>query len=655
MTGGAGRSAGAGGQARPRRRATAAARHARLWGMADGYTDALGRWQPTPEATRTAVLAAMGADPDAPPAPAPVRVVRRGRGARLPGPAELILEDGGRRRVADHLPSDVPTGYHELRPDDDGAPVLLVVAPARCHLPPALRAWGWAAQLYAARSEASWGIGDLGDLRRLAGWSAEALGAGMLLVNPLHADTPVPPLEASPYFPSSRRYRNLLYLRVEDVPGAPALGPALEPLAAAGRALNRERRIDRDAVFALKREALDRLWARFAGDPAFDRYLEGQGPALTAFATFCALAERHGRGWRAWPAAYRRPDHPEVARFAAETAARVRFFAWGQWLLDQQLAAAVGRLAVMQDLPIGVDPDGADAWAWQDVLAAGVSVGAPPDEFNTRGQDWGLPPFIPHRLRAVRYGPFIETIRATLRHAGGLRIDHVMGLFRLFWIPRGAGPAAGCYVHYAADEILGIVALESERARAVIVGEDLGTVEPEARAKLARLAVLSYRLLWFEPDPPAAYPRLALAAVTTHDNPTVAGLWSGADLRTQERLGLAPNAAGIRAIRSRLAGWAGLDEAAPLEEVAVATHRLLAEAPSAIVTATLEDALLVEERPNVPATTPPQWPNWSLALPRPLEELERAPLARAIAGALARRRRRRARAGTIPPGDAGSG
>lgn len=607
------------------------------WGIVDGYEDTLGVWRPTPPATREALRKAMGGDaaePSGNAAVPPVRVLREGQGARLPAPGELVLEDGTALPISDRLPPDLPPGYHDLRFDGGGV-TRLIVSPGRCHLPPGLRAWGWAAQLYATRSAASWGMGDLGDLARLGRWS-RALGARLLLINPLGAVTPVLPQQASPYYPSSRRYRNPLYLRVEDVPGAGLAGLDLDTLAAAGRALNAERRIDRDAVFRLKMEALTRLWSRFVGDPGFDRYCRAEGDALREFAVFCALAEHHGGGWRAWPAEHRRPDAPGVWRFAEARADRVRFHRWLQWLGDRQLAAAAAEIPVMQDLPIGVDPDGADAWAWQDLLADGASVGAPPDLYNQRGQDWGLPPFIPHRLRGAAYEPFVQTIRAALRHAGGLRIDHVMGLFRLFWVVRGWSPAEGAFVHYPADDLLAIVALESARARAVIVGEDLGTVAPGVRETLARHRVLSYRLLWFEPDPPARYPELALAAVTTHDLPTIAGLWSRSDVAAQRRLGLEPNESGFEAIREHLRALAGLDEDAPVGTVIERTHRLLAQAPSALVTATLDDALGVPERPNMPSTTS-EWPNWSIALPVDLATLETTPLARTLAAELGRR------------------
>jgi 4-alpha-glucanotransferase len=609
-----------------------------IWGIEHGYEDALGQWHETPAATRSALLATMNADPAAsgPPAAA-VRVLPLGQVLPLHGEAELTLEDGTTLRVDASLPPDLPLGYHKLRALDGTSVLHLIVSPGQCYLPLGWHTWGWAVQLYALRSLESWGIGDLADLRRLSHWSATDLSAGILLLNPLHAATPVLPQQPSPYFPSSRRFRNVLYLCVEEVPGAAEGGIELERLAAEGRALNRLRRIDRDTIFRLKMQALQRLWSRFSGDAAFDLYCQEQGEALQQFATFCALAEQYGGGWQAWPAAFRRPDAPAVARFATQRAGRVRFHQWLQWLLDVQLAQAAAELPMMQDLPIGVDPNGADAWVWQDVLAAGVTVGAPPDKYNTLGQDWGLPPFIPHKLRAAAYEPFRQTIRATLRHAGGLRIDHVMGLFRLYWIPQGMEPSQGAYVRYPADDLLAIVALESQRARALVVGEDLGTVEEGVQERLAAHRLLSYRLLWFEADPPARYPELALAAVTTHDLPTIAGLWRGADLRLQQRLGLRPNEEGLKDIRERLMAMTSVPEGANVREVVVRAHQLLAEAPSMVVTATLEDALAVEERPNIPSTTA-EWPNWSLGLPVLLEDLQTQALAQAVADTLNRRR-----------------
>jgi 4-alpha-glucanotransferase len=633
------------------------------FGISDRYHDTQGRTHVTSPETRAALLAAMGvsteeaavataeaakaAEGDAKPAEgAPhrndgtdddaVRVLLPGGDRALAQPVEILLEDGTARVADTALPEDLPFGYHRVRARD-GRETLLIAAPASCHLPDDLRTWGFAAQVYAARSGASWGMGDLGDLARLGKW-ARSLGAGVVMINPLSAPTPVPLIEPSPYYPSSRRYRNPLFLRLEDVHGFAALGADGERLANAGRALNHDRRIDRDAVFRLKMEALGKIYAAFPGDPAFDRYLGVEGDALTEFATYCALAEKHGKDWRRWPEEHRRHDSAGVRAFREENVPRVRFHAWLQWLLDAQLAKASREIPLVGDLPIGIDVAGADAWCWQELMARDVSVGAPPDDFAANGQDWGLTPFVPHRLRAAGYRPFIQTIRSMLSHAGGLRIDHVMGLFRLFWIPRatGLGAKGGAYVRSRADELLAICSVESARAKAFIVGEDLGTVEAGVREKLSEKKMLSYRLLYFEPNPPAQYPELALTSVTTHDLATIAGLWSGSDLEDQRRIGQNPNEDGMRQLREKIARLDGLPEGATAEDAIVKTHEALAHAPSRVLLATLDDALAVPERPNMPGTVT-EWPNWSLALPQTLEEIEQAELPKKVAAALARK------------------
>jgi 4-alpha-glucanotransferase len=408
-----------------------------------------------------------------------------------------------------------------------------------------------------------------------------------------------------------------------------------ERLANAGRALNARRLIDRDAIFRLKMEALEAIFARFEGETGFDWYRSGQGQGLIDFATYCALAELHGKDWRVWPAEVRHAGSAGTAAFRVANKARIRFHTWLQWQLDSQREAAAQTIAVMNDLPIGLDVAGADAWCWQDLLAQDVSVGAPPDEFNAGGQDWGLTPFIPSRLRAARYQPFIETIRAMVRHAGGLRIDHVMGLFRLFWIPRALGTKAGAYVRTRADELLSIVALESQRARAFIVGEDLGTVEAGVRERLAEHRLLSYRLLYFEPRPPAEFPELALSSITTHDLATVAGLWTGADLAEQRRIGVDANEAGMAELRDKIRELGDLADDAPVDLAIESAYRTLAEAPSRILLATLDDAVAETERPNLPGTVSER-PNWALALAEPLEEIEALPLPGRIARALTR-------------------
>ena len=290
----------------------------------------------------------------------------------------------------------------------------------------------------------------------------------------------------------------------------------------------------------------------------------------------------------------------------------------------------------MHDLAVGVDPDGADAWLWQDCYVDGATVGAPPDEFNTQGQAWGLAAPDPWRTQQAAYAPFVETLRASLRAGGGLRVDHVMGLFRLFWIPAGAEPGDGAYVRYPAADLLDILALEAHRAGAYVVGEDLGTVEAGVREELARRRVLCYRLLWFEDRDPSAFPRPAMAAVTTHDLPTVAGLWTGRDLEHERRLGRRPDEEANAGIRRRLQELTGLGDGAEVDDVVVAAYAALGRAPSTLLVASLDDAVCSEDRPNMPGRN--DWPSWSLALPASLEALESHPMPRRLAGALARGR-----------------
>ncbi len=565
----------------------------------ESYEDARGERRQISVFTLDAIQKAMG-DPGRDSSPANVLVLTEGEGAAVQGPADLTLEDGTSELIERQLPSDLPIGYHRLTyADETIAPVRVIVSPRQCYFPSDLRIWGWNVQLYALRSQESWGIGDLADLRRFAAWSARE-GAGMILINPLHAPAPVLPQEPSPYSPTTRRYRSPLYLRLDEVTNQAQAKGELQRCHPAGLSLNDDRRIHRDEVFRLKMHALELLWRHVGDEPAFDAYRSSEGQGLHEFAIFCVLAEQYGGDWRRWPMKYRRPDGIDVQRFAETHAPRVRFHEWIQWLLDLQFATASEHLAVMQDLPIGFAPGGADAWMWQDLLAMEMSVGAPPDLFSADGQDWGLPPFIPDKLRSAGYEPFIQTIRSTMRHAGGLRIDHVMGLFRLWWVPQGMTSKEGAYVRYPAEDLLAIVAIESQRAKGIVVGEDLGTVEERVREQLSRYNILSYRVLWFEENPPAQYPVKALAAVSTHDLPTLAGVWTGIDLQVQHDLGLQINEAGEKERSVMLKALTGLPESAEVDRVIEKTYERLSEAPSAIVMASLEDACATIERPNIP-------------------------------------------------------
>ena len=580
------------------------------WGIQQDWIDADDEPQRTSDEIVALVRGLVGTPPVGLERTAPV-VTRPGRRLGL-GEVTVVCEDGSTRTVEDVLPADFPLGYHRLT-DADGHERRLVVSPGRCHVPEA-PGWGFAVQLYGARSRRSWGIGDLADLRLLREWT-ERLGGGFLLVNPLHAVAPTLPQEASPYLPATRRFRNPVYLAVEEVPGVTD-----EDLAAVAADVARLRAaplVERDAAWTVKRRVLEAVFARGAAeDPDFARWRSRHDGALEDWATWCALADVHGPDRATWPA--------EAARPGPGTGAdpdRVAFHAWLQWLLDAQLRSATGSLTVVQDLPIGVSGGGADAWAWQDVLAPAASVGAPPDALNSVGQDWGAPPFVPWRLRAADLEPFVQSVRGTIAGAGGLRVDHVMGLFRLWWVPAGHPPTDGAYVRYPADDLLDIVALESVRAGAVVVGEDLGTVEPGVRETLAERGILSYKVLWFEDEDPADWPVGALAAVTTHDLPTVAGLWTGSDVGDQlAATDMAEDDVrrGREELLTRLRRD-GLPEEASAEDAVRAAYRQLGRAPSLLRAVALEDVVGEERRPNVPGST--ERDNWRIPLPVTLDEL----------------------------------
>ncbi len=610
-------------------------RNTKAWGIDERYEDGLQQWHDVSDETKSALLRAMGVDESSASEEPPLLIVTEGAATVFPKRSEIELEDGSLLPQDAHS-RDLPLGYHTLRHPGSPHPTRLIVAPETCYLREQFRVWGWTLQLYALRSRGSWGMGDLEDLKQVSTWSTDVLNAGLIMTNPLDAPAPGIPQHPSPYFPSSRLFRNPLYLRIEEVPGAREALPDLAQYAARGHALNEAPLIDRDAIYQLKMEALEKIWTHTRSRVNFAAYEREEGRNLDLFAAFCTAAERHGANWHEWPGDLQHPDSAELAGFVRESQDRVRFHKWVQWLIDGQLLRASERRTVMQDLPIGVDPGGADAWLWQEVFAKNVSVGAPADPFSETGQDWGLPPFVPHKLRAAGYGPFAQTVRSAMRHSAGLRIDHAMGLFRLFWIPAGESPRNGTYVRYNADELLSILALESVRAKAFVVGEDLGTVEPGVREKLQQFRVLSYKVLWFEDNPPAQYPELSLASISTHDLPTIAGVWSGADLKEQKRAGLQVSEEGMEKNRNRLQEVADVSPSAPVSEVIAKAHATLAEAPSIVILASLDDALAAEQRPNLPGTTSDQRPNWSIPLPKKLEEIETDAQVLNVAGILRR-------------------
>ena len=504
--------------------------------------------------------------------------------------------------------------------DDRPLPPLskrLNLPPGRCSPAPE-RVWGWAVQMYAVRSRDSWGIGDFADLRRFARWSRRN-GASVLLINPLAAQTPTRPQQPCPYYGSSRRFRNPLYLRVEEIPGAEQCATEIERLAVAARALNNRRLIDHDEVFRFKSKALERVF-RAAPEPrGLVTWVRRQGQALHDFATFNALAEAHGPAWRDWPQSIRHPRGSGLQRRGRALLERIAFHSWLQFHAHRQMSEVASEITIIADVPIGFASDGFDAWRWQDLLAPGIRVGAPPDGFFPEGQDWGMPAFDPWKLQEAHFEPFVETLRSALAHAKGLRLDHVMGLFRLFWIPPEAGALNGAYMRYPGEELLAILASESRRHRAFVVGEDLGLVEPSMRKRLGARGVLSYRLLWFEGGKPSTWSKDALAAVSTHDLPTVAGIWNLSEPDKRHH-----------PLRKRLLEIANHGDRTSPVEVAVTAYEALAAARSRVVLVSLEDALGVEERPNIPGTTN-EWPNWRLAIPQRLEDIEVADGPRRIA------------------------
>jgi 4-alpha-glucanotransferase len=664
---------------------------AERYGVVPDYWDFHGGHRFVRESTLVEVLAALGVDASSPERievslenaedevwrrmVPPVVVLRGGTDGQVPvhvddgAPVEAWIEldpesGGGHRaltlldvyvpprtvdgrltgRATVGLPADLPLGWHTLVAESGTAVArcAVVVTPARLELVRGLderRAWGFMAQMYSVRSEQSWGIGDLADLRDVAWLAGRRTGADFLLINPLHAAEPVPPLTPSPYLPSTRRFVNPIYLRVEDIPETAYLPVAERSLvewqAEEARPLSTDPGpIDRDAVWTAKKTALEVVHAapRSAARQArFDAFRAEQGQGLEDYAAWCALTEHFGGEW---PAEAQDRHSDLVQQLRVELVDRIDFHCWLQWVADEQLAAAQAdalragmRLGIMHDLAVGVHPDGADAWSMVDVLAPGVSVGAPPDMYNQQGQDWSQPPWRPDALVRAAYRPYREMLRTVMRHAGAIRIDHIIGLFRLWWIPEGRGAQAGAYVRYDHEALIGILCLEAHRAGAVVIGEDLGTMEPWVKDYLSDRGVLGTSVLWFERDggqfrPPEAYRRLALATVTTHDLPPTAGYLAGEHVELRERLGLLTDP--VEAVRAdawaergqmlELLGRRGLVGADPSErQVIEAMHRLVLASPAVLVGVSLADAVGERRAQNQPGTDT-EYPNWKVPL-----------------------------------------
>nr|BFD95502.1 4-alpha-glucanotransferase [Kitasatospora sp. Xyl93] len=671
---------------------------AELHRVATHWTTDLGRRIETPPETLRAVLAALGVDAASDGAVRaalaerrhalaerllpPSVVVRSGRprtDLRVAPGVELRVEteDGAVRPVrgpGKEL-AGLPVGRHVLHAERAGRSeaVPLLVAPTRL-AGPSRRGWGFLVQLYSVLSGRSWGMGDLGDLAELGRW-AGGLGADFIQLNPLHAYVPGPLPDPSPYRPSSRRYPDPTNLRVEALPEFAALSPVGRAVVAelSARADDLRERvlagglIDRVAVRDLKLRALE-LLHRVPLNPvrqaAYRKYAEAEGRGLTDFATWCALAEVHGTRWRSWPVGLRDPDGPGTAAARRELADRVEFHRRVAWLVDEQLGeaqrAATGAgmaVGLMHDLAVGVDPEGADAWSLQHYLAEGMTVGCPADDFNPHGQDWGLPPWRPDTLAEAGYAPFAEVLRGTLRRSGALRLDHIMGLFRLWWVPAGAPASQGAYVRYDHEAMLGVLALEAHRAGSMVIGEDLGTVEQGVREELADRGILGTSVLRFEylggseqrsgPLPPEGWRSDCLATLTTHDLPSTAAWLDGEHVELHEKLGLLaePVERVAAAAEAERDGWLGeLERVGALGprtggvpgREALGLHRFLALTPAKLLGVWLPDTVGDRRPQNLPGTVD-EYPNWRLPIADPqgrpltLEELAVRPGPRAVA------------------------
>lgn len=586
------------------------------------------------------------------------------------------------RRLAP-LPSPLPLGYHELHAanGNHASQTRLIVGPERAYLPPQLenggKAAGVAVSLYGLRSRHNWGCGDLTDLEKLADWASEDLGAAFIALNPLHAIPNRQPFNTSPYLPNSVFYRNPIYLDVERLEDFQISRPAQKLFAQPEiqqeiAALRAAPLVEYERVYALKlrflrlcfETFLRRCRRRSACAKAFEEYCRREGELLDRYATYSALDEHlHAADpevwiWPQWPEAYQDPESEEVGRFAKEHDREVLFHKYVQWQLDLQIARvhAYARsrglfIGLYHDLALATDRCGSDLWAYRDHFVSGCRVGSPPDDFAPQGQDWGFPPPNSLRHRETGYRLFIESIRRNCRHGGALRIDHVMRFFRLFWIPDGMPASAGAYVRESAEDLLRILALESQRNQFLVVGEDLGTVEPEFRRTLERFGILSYRLLYFERHPdgrfrlPEEYPRQALVSSTTHDLPTLAGFWTGRDIAARLEAGLVSEAEARAQQQARAADkqrildalfQAGLlPEWFPrrAEEIPELTGELhnavigfLAKTPSMLLLVNQEDLTKETEQQNLPGSTW-QYPNWRRKMQFTVEELRYSGLA----------------------------
>jgi 4-alpha-glucanotransferase len=598
-----------------------------------------------------------------------------------------VDEKTGLLELAFPLQPDLDTGVYRFHVDASiGAETIqsdltCFVCPPKAYLPPSLerdgRVAGISVALYGVRSASNWGVGDFGDLKKIIEWAAQDLRVDFVGVNPLHALFNTRPFNSSPYNPSSRFYRNFIYLDIPSIPEFAVCAKAKELLDSQEisdriRKLQTEEHVNYEEVSALKLLFLREIFLTFMENQgrshlgnarwtALREYVNSEGLYLERFATFCALRDHfastlpEAKTWREWPEGYRNPESSEVKKFRTQNESAVLFWMFVQWQLEEQLQQAQEHaerlsmaIGLYHDEALAVDPNGADFWAWQEYFHDGFSVGAPPDAFAPDGQDWGFAPPDRDTIRDAAYGPFLKKLRTSCRHGGALRIDHVMQLCHLFWIPSGGRPADGVYVKDYEADLLNLIALESNRAGTAIIGEDLGTVPYDFRDRLMKKGVFSYRLFYFERDanhdliPFHRYPAHALVSISTHDLPTLAGFWSEADIELRRKIGLdGEKERGFREERVRhkakiierlvndgfLApevAHAAWESPFPAEELHSAVLSFLFHTPSKLVAINQEDIFLDLRQQNLPGTTW-QTPNWVTKMRFTVEELRTDP------------------------------
>ncbi len=681
-------------------------RAAELWGIEPQFWDIWGRLHVTSAETKQAILRAMGVAVDGAEQLEQAISHRRERAQTRVVPPCVVLSETLRprqfpARIAEAasveirhedgtvdqypapagaflpLPETLALGYYDVTvstPDRPPERTRVILTPDRAWAPDDLRAAGIAVSLYGVRSYRNWGCGDFRDLHDLVDWAAQETGAGFIGLNPLHAIHNRRPFNTSPYLPNSIYYQNFLYLDIEAIEDfhqskrARRLWQSAETQAKLA-ALRNSENVEYEEVQYWKLRFLKLAFieclSRAEPPPEFQAYRNREGDLLLRFATYCALDEHiHKRNpniwmWTDWPEPYRDPDSPAVAEFQKRHWPTVLFYQYVQWQVDRQLEAA--QTYARQKLPIGLYHDlalatdrfGSDLWAHRRAFISGCRVGSPPDDFSPKGQDWAFPPPDSDYHFETGYRLFADSIRNNIRHGGALRLDHVMRFFRLYWIPDGADATGGAYVRDRYENYIRILALESVRRKVIVVGEDLGTVEPEVRATLARFGILSYRLFYFERDEKGdfrryqEYPQSALVSTTTHDLPTLAGFWINEDIEARHRLGLLQDETGYRAQLDARARdkQAMLDllrrldllppgfpaRATDVPELTGELHNavigFLASTPSKLLLVNQEDLTKETQQQNLPGTTW-QYPNWSRKMKFTVEQLSTEKTAR---------------------------